>query len=189
HPTAQRHFDGKTELMTIVVRERQFNIRPIAQDDLDAVLVVYRQCQDFLALGPILAASMEMVRQDIEYSSRNGGVFCGIYTANEDMMGVVDYVPCNFDGDPHVAYFSLLMVAAPFRKQGIGTAVVEAIENEIGNGRQVTAILSGVQVNNPRAVQFWQRRGYRVITGPELQDDQTIVFGLRKDVAGSEDER
>ena len=171
--------------MTIVVREKQFDIRPISQDDLDAVLDVYRQCQDFLALGPIPAASMEMVLQDIEYSRRKGGVFCGIYTADQKMMGVVDYVPCNFEGDPHVAYLSLLMIAASFREQGIGTAVVEAIENEIRNGAQVTAILSGVQVNNPRAVRFWQRYGYRVITGPELRDDQTTVFGLRKDLAGA----
>ncbi len=45
---------------------------------------------------------------------------------------------------------------------------------------QVTAILSGVQVNNPQAVQFWQKQGYRIVSGPTLMPDQTTVLGLRK---------
>ncbi len=168
-------------MTTIGIREYSLEIRTITQDDLDAVLDVYQQCEDFLALGPVPTASMEMVRKDIEISQRQGGVFCGIYTADGKMIGVVDYVPSNFEGDAHLAFLSLLMIAGSFRKQGIGKAVVKAIENEIKKDAQVMAILSGVQVNNPQAVQFWQKNGYRIVSGPELLPDQTTVFGLRKD--------
>lgn len=162
--------------------DNRFHIRPIIPDEMDAVLAVYRQCEDFLALGPAPAASMAMVRQDIEISQHEGGFFCGIYDAADGkMIGVVDYVPCGFEGDPHLAHLSLLMIAAPFRQQGVGKVVVEAIEQEIRKDAQVTAILSGVQVNNPQAVQFWQKRGYRIVSGPTLMPDQTTVFGLRKD--------
>jgi ribosomal protein S18 acetylase RimI-like enzyme len=169
--------------MSLVTRDNRLYIRPITRDELEAVLDVYRQCEDFLALGPVPTASMEMVLQDIEISRREGGIFCGIYDATDGkMIGVVDYVPGNFEGDPHQAFLSLLMIAAPFRQQGVGKAVVEAIEDEIKTDAQVTAILAGVQVNNPQAARFWQKRGYRIVSGPTLMPDQTTVFGLRKDI-------
>jgi ribosomal protein S18 acetylase RimI-like enzyme len=87
-----------------------------------------------------------------------------------------------FRGDSHTAFLSLLMIGAPFREYGIGKAVVQAIENEIRKDSQITTILSGVQVNNPRAVQFWQSNGYRIVSGPELMPDQTTAFSLRKDI-------
>jgi ribosomal protein S18 acetylase RimI-like enzyme len=169
--------------MSLVTRDNRLYIRPITRDELDTILDVYRQCEDFLALGPVPTASMEMVLQDIEISRREGGIFCGIYDATDGkMIGVVDYVPGNFEGDPHQAFLSLLMIAAPFRQQGVGKAVVEAIEDEIKTDAQVTAILAGVQVNNPQAARFWQKRGYRIVSGPTLMPDQTTVFGLRKDI-------
>jgi ribosomal protein S18 acetylase RimI-like enzyme len=168
--------------MTIIIHDHALEVRPITQDDLDVLLDVYRQCEDFLALGPVSTASMEMVLKDIEISKDEGGIFCGIYTATGKMIGVIDYVPCNFEGDPHAAFLSLLMIVAPFRKQGIGAAVVEAVENEIRKDTGITAILSGVQVNNPQAIKFWQRHGYRIVSGPKLHPDQTTAFDLRKDL-------
>lgn len=158
-----------------------FEIRPVLRDDLDAVLDVYRQCEDFLALGPVPTASMDMVRDDIAHSQHEGGLFCGIYATGETLIGIVDYVPAGFEGDPHTAFLSLLMIAARYRNQGIGRAVVEAVEREIRKNSQITAIRSGVQVNNPQAVRFWQRNGYQIVSGPERLPDQTTVFGLQKD--------
>ena len=165
----------------MIIHDHSLEIRPIIPDDLNAVLEVYRQCEDFLALGPVSTASMEMVLKDIEISEQEGGVFCGIYTADGKMIGIVDYVPSNWEGDPHAAFLSLLMIAAPFRKQGIGAAVVEAVEKEIRKDTGITTILSGVQVNNPQAIKFWQRQGYRIVSGPTLFPDQTTAFGLCKD--------
>ena len=157
-------------------RGHSLEIRPVTPDDLDAVLDVYRQCEDFLALGPVPAASMEMVLRDIETSRREGGLFCGVFEVDNRVVGVVDFVPCGFEGDPHFAFLSLLMIAAPYRHQGIGEAVVTLIEDEIRRDPWVTAILAGVQVNNPQAVRFWQRKGYRIVSGPEQQPDGTTAF-------------
>lgn len=168
--------------MTIQIPENSLEIRPVIEDDLEAVLDVYRQCEDFLALGPVSTASMEMVLADIEISKGEGGAFCGIYNANGKMIGVIDYVLSNFEGEPETAFLSLLMIASPFRRLGIGEAVVEAIEKEIKKDPQVRTIRSGVQVNNPQAVKFWQRLGYRIVSGPKLMPDRTTVFGLLKDL-------
>lgn len=162
-----------------------FEIRPVTPDELAAVLDVYRQCEDFLALGPEPTASMRMVLQDIEISRSEGGRFCAIFAAGGEMIGIVDYVASGFDGDPRSAFLSLLMIAAPFRGRGIGQAVVERVEDEVRKDTQVTAILSAVQVNNPHALDFWQANGYARMSGPELQPDGTTTFRLRKDLHAS----
>ncbi len=169
--------------MAIIIRDPALEIRPITQEDWNAILEVYRQCEDFLALGPVATASLEMVLKDIEISEQQGGIFCGIYAPEGKMVGIVDYVAGNWEGDPRTACLSLLMIAAPFRSQGIGAAVVEAVEDEIGKDAQITTIFSGVQVNNPQAIKFWQRHGYRIVSGPTLFPDQTTAFGLRKDLS------
>jgi ribosomal protein S18 acetylase RimI-like enzyme len=156
-------------------------IRPVTQDDLLAVLEVYRQCEDFLALGPVANASMEMVLKDIEISKNEGGIFCGIHTPDGKMIGIIDYVPNNYRGNPHAAFLSLLMIASPYRNKGIGKAVVDAFESKVTKGARVTVVFSGVQVNNPQALRFWQRNGYRVVSEPELYPDQTTAVDLRKD--------
>lgn len=169
-------------MMKIVVQDQIFQIYPIAQDDLDAVLDVYEQCEDFLTLCGQPAASMEMVSQDIALSKSGGGVFCGIYTAHGRMVGVIDYIPCGYCGAQDTAYLELLMIAAPYRNQGIGKAVVEAIENEIQKNAGVTTILSGVAVNNLHAIEFWQSNGYQIVSGPKYYPGQGTGYDLRKDL-------
>lgn len=159
-----------------------FSIRPITQEDLGAILEVYRQCEDFLSLGPVATASMEMVQRDIELSQSQGGSFNGIFDAENTMIGVVDFVLKDFEGDPQAAYLSLLMIAKPYRSLGFGKAVAEAVENEIRKEPKVTKIIAGVQVNNPNALRFWQRQGYQVTSGPERMPDQTTVYHLCKDL-------
>jgi ribosomal protein S18 acetylase RimI-like enzyme len=170
-----------TKSMKTSIGNFSLDIHPTHKDDLDVILEVYKQCEDFLELGPVPTASISMVLKDIENSIAEGGNFCGIYTADGKMIGILDYVPSNYKGEPHTAFLELLMIAASYRKQGIGKAVVEAFENEVTKNKQVRTILSGVQVNNPQAEKFWRRNGYRIVSGPELMPDQTTAFGLRKD--------
>ena len=166
---------------TIHFRDFSLEIHPITLADLDDIFQVYQQCEDFLALGPAPKASREMVLKDIELSRRAGGIFCGIFRADGQLIGIVDYIPGHYQGQPSIAFLELLMIAGPFRHQGIGKAVLEAVEDEIRQDKKVKAILSGVQVNNPQAIKFWQRAGYTITSGPTPQSDQTTVFGLRKD--------
>ena len=169
-------------MITVTMQDKLLEIRPITENDLDEVLHVYQHCEDFLALGPVATASMEMVLKDIQLSQEEGGLFCGIYTADGTMIGVVDYVPKHYRNNPQVAYLELLMIDPSFRNHGIGKAVFEGVENEIRKDPSVRAFLAGVQVNNPHAVQFWQRNGFRITSEPKLMPDQTTVFDLQKDL-------
>jgi ribosomal protein S18 acetylase RimI-like enzyme len=159
-----------------------FIVRPLTSTDLQAVLEVYRQCEDFLTLGPVAHASMEMVAQDIDHSRGDGGVFCGIFDRAGQMIGIVDYIPHSFEGNPQHAFLSLLMIAQPYRRSGLGSEVVRMVEQAVMQNPQVTAILSAVQVNNPAAIRFWRHQGYAIVSEPELQPDGTTTVRLRKEL-------
>ena len=169
-------------MITAKYQNTSLEIRPVTQENLDAVLEVYQQCEDFLALGPVATASTEMVLQDLEISKNISGIFCGVHTPDGKMIGVIDYVPRNYKGNSRAAYLSLLMIASPHRNCGIGETVVDAIESEIKKDTCVTVIYAGVQVNNPRAMRFWQRMGYRTVSEPKLYPDKTIAVDLQKDI-------
>ncbi|MGD0779919.1 MAG: GNAT family N-acetyltransferase [Dehalococcoidales bacterium] len=156
-------------------------IKTVTSEDIDDVLKVYRQCEDFLALGPRPEASAEMVLSDMEEARREGGIFRGIYTGDK-MIGVVSYVRKGFKGKLSNAFLSLLMIIPSFRGKETGTKIVKMVEKEILADAHVMAILSAVQVNNPNARRFWEKNGYRIVSGPEAKPDKTTVFQLRKDV-------
>ena len=158
-------------------------IRPVRADELEQVLEVYRQCEDFLALGPVASASMAMVISDLELSKNLGSTFCGIYTITGEMIGVLDIVASGYEGVRQHAYLSLLMIARDFRSHGIGQAVFEAVEAEIRKDPLVSVLLAGVQANNPQAIKFWQRMGFEITSGLRLMPDQTTCYDLRKDLA------
>lgn len=155
-------------------------IRPLGPGDAQAILEIYRQCADFLALGPQPQATLDMVLADLRHSVEEHGRFCGIFHPADRLVGVVDYVPGMYQGDPQRAFLSLLMIGRPYRSRGLGAAVVAALAGESLKDSQVVEIHSAVQVNNPRAIRFWERMGYRIIGGPQRNPDQTIVYLLSK---------
>jgi ribosomal protein S18 acetylase RimI-like enzyme len=163
------------------IRSETFVMQSLGEtpEELAQVLDVYRQCEDFLALGPAARATPEMVQADLALSRREGGIFCGIYRPEDGrMLGVVDFVVSGFDGDPGLASLILLMIAAPFRGQGLGEAVVHAVEALIRQDGRARAIDSGVQVNNPAAIRFWRRMGYKIVSGARQMEDGTVAYHL-----------
>ena len=132
----------------------KISILPLQSSQLNDVLEIYKQCEDFLALGPVAFASMDMVRTDFEHSKKSGGKFCGIFDENNKMLGIVDYLPGNYENNTQVAFLELLMISTPYRGIGVGEKVVEIIEQEIKKDPQINTICSGVQVNNPEAIRF-----------------------------------
>ena len=78
-----------------------------------------------------------MVQQEFEMSQREGGRYCGIYTSDGTMIAVIDFIPANFEGNPQHAFFSLLMIAAPYHQRGLGEQIVKWIEADIKIDGQV----------------------------------------------------
>jgi len=164
------------------IQHSSVKIRPIKETDLSGVLEVYLQCQDFLALGPDPVASLALVQQDFESSQREGGRYCGICSSDGPVIGVVDFIPEIFEGNPQNAFISLLMISAPYRQGDIGEQIIRWIEAKIKTDSQVTTIFSTVQVNNPGALRFWQKNSYQIISGLEVQADSTGTYRLQRDI-------
>jgi ribosomal protein S18 acetylase RimI-like enzyme len=151
---------------------------PMAQA---ALLEVYTQCEDFLALGPQANASSQMVLADLEAAIIAGRQYLGIVILpSEQMIGVIDFLHGGLEGEPQCAFLELLMIARPFRNRGLGRQIVADFEAKIRNDRHITAIRLGVQENNPGALRFWQRSGYKIIRPARLQPDHTIAYLLEK---------
>lgn len=165
----------------MIIQGKDFVICRVDERNIEEILHVYQQCEDFLSLGPVPYASRQMILADLELSKEEGGNFCGIYV-NGEMVGVVDFVMSNYEGNPSHAYLSLLMISKGKRGIGLGSAVVKTVEEEILKNSSVTSILSGVQVNNESSIAFWCIQGYKIVGGPELLPDKTTVFHLRKDI-------
>jgi len=124
-----------------------------------------------------------MVASDLAHSQEQGGIFYGVFDPAGQMIGVVDVVPRMVEGDPALASLELLMIARPYRSRGFGAEIVRVVEADIRRDGTVKTILSGVQVNNPGAIRFWERMGYRITSGPRQMPDQTTAYALRKDLA------
>ena len=172
-------------------------IRPILDSDLPAVLEVYRQCEDFLALGPNPTASMEMIAGDRALSRSEGGEYCGLFADDGKMIGIFDFVRSGYLGDPNCAFIELLMIAAPFRGRGLGEEAVRWLEDDLRQADarpqtlsastekeegklKISLLRAGVQVNNPGAIRFWQRMGFAITSEAELLPDGTICYRLEK---------
>ena len=160
-------------------------IQPVGEVDLQALLEVYQLSEDFLSLGPEPEASEAMVLKDLEQSRQAGGIYCGIYRTEGKMIGVVDFIPEGYQGDPAAAYLELLMLARPYRSLGLGSVVVSLIEAEICKNTRVRRIYSHVQVNNPKALAFWQRMGYRITGEAQVRPDGTTVLPMQKTLCQS----
>jgi RimJ/RimL family protein N-acetyltransferase len=155
-------------------------IRLVEKADIPSILEVYRQCEDFLALGPVSIASREMVEKDLQESLSINGQYHGIFDSDLGMIGVVDYVPRGFEHNPETAFIELLMIASPHRSKGLGTEILQQVEQRVRQNSGVTRIEAGVQSNNPNALRFWERNGFETVSGPSLQPDGTTTYHLRK---------
>lgn len=157
-----------------------YTLIPLDETSLDELFVLYRQCEDFLALGPRPHASLEMVLEDLEISLRNGGIFYGVYIGNQ-LAGVFDVLPSGFKGNPHAAYLELLMIGQDFRNQGLGEQIVRDFEQKLIHSG-IRSLEADVQVNNPGGRRFWERMGFRVVSEPHRQPDGTTSVHLVKEL-------
>jgi ribosomal protein S18 acetylase RimI-like enzyme len=163
----------------LLMQGEGFELRPAGEGELEVLLELYRQCEDFLALGPQPHASREMVLADLALSRRNGGLFYGIYTPDGGLAGVLDVIFAGYQGVPEHAYLELLMIAAAERGKGLGTRVLAWLEERlVASGIQ--ALLAGVQVNNPGAIRFWTGHGFKITSEPRDIGDGTTAVDLEK---------
>lgn len=164
----------------VIVQTNTFTIGTVKKNDYPVILKIYEQSRDFLSLGPISNASMEMVLKDIKHSKEEKGKYCGIWDLKGNLMGIVDFVPLLADGES--SFLSLIIISVDYRDKGLGSKVVQALEQYLKTRYSVKRILSAVQTTNRKAICFWKKCGYTVETILEKRRDETVIFKMGKEL-------
>jgi len=159
----------------------QWILSPLLENQHTHALAVYQACEDFLALGPEPHASAAMVTADLQYSREHGGLYSGIWHL-ETLVGVLDYIPSHYEGQPYCAFINLLMIIPSWRGSGLGHSVITRLEQQLST-QGITQVWTAVQVNNPLALSFWQHCGYVIKVPPARQSDGTTTQLLAKSLA------
>jgi ribosomal protein S18 acetylase RimI-like enzyme len=122
---------------------------------------------------------MAMVLADMEHSTQASGIYCGIWMSCTQ-VGVLDFTP---EAGRDIAVLSLLMIAKPYRNQGIGSSVVHALLSYLRATHGTTVLESGVQVNNAAGIAFWRKHGFEIDATARKLDDGTTVYSMYKRIS------
>jgi GNAT superfamily N-acetyltransferase len=161
-----------------IFRTNNLSCSTYSPEKLPQVFEVYRQCEDFLALGPVPKASLEMVKDDIRYATEEKGVFCCIHDLKNQIIGILDFIPKAENN--YTSFLSLLMISASLRRRGYGKELLEGLEQYLKKTYGIRLIKSAVQTNNRDAIQFWKRIGYNIDDKPVNRPDGTVVYPMHK---------
>ena len=146
--------------------------------NINAILEVYIESEDFLSLGPKNKASIEMVNSDINYSKSHGYKYYEIKIENET-IGICDFCISGFEDIEENGYINLIMIKENKRNMGYGKLILGNIEKEIAHCK-TNKIIAFVQTNNMKAIKFWENNGYQKTSNEILNEDMTIVYRMEK---------
>jgi RimJ/RimL family protein N-acetyltransferase len=150
--------------------------------DYPEAVEVYRNSLHYLvelsSEAPESAGLEMLTREASDARVYSGIVVCIRLRGNQQMVGVASYVPSGYNGQPSHAWIALLMIAEKFHYQGYGTEAYQLIEETISSNTKVLSIGLGVLANNPVALRFWQKMGYRTtgIRKPDAQGHEIILM-------------
>ena len=165
-------------------KQRRLEMRPLGARDYVAAVQVYRQTPRFIVelngRSPD-SIGLEMVEEDAAQAANHGATFAGLFLRESgQMIGVADYVPSGYGGQPNRAWIALLLIAEPYQRQGYGTEAYRLIEETVFADPDVQTLGLGVLVNNGPALGFWRAMGYERV-GSTVQDrDERDVVMLQK---------
>jgi RimJ/RimL family protein N-acetyltransferase len=135
--------------------------------DEAAILAVYEQCADYLALQTPEPPSGAMVQSDAATTARHGGVFAGIFKREAHILiGAISFVSQNFRGQRDYAFVLNLMIGSAHRRQGYGTEAYRAIEEFIWRDPDVKRIGALLLPQHEPSYAFAAKHGFERAGGP-----------------------
>lgn len=142
-------------------------IQSLFQTDWDTVLKVYSGAKDFFDLQIMEELSGEIIRSDMAATEKRGGEFAGIFSrASQELIGVVAFVPKNFQGQADYAWINLVLVRDSDRRQGFGREAYQAIETTIFSDLTVKRIGGTLLPQFEPSLKFAEALGFERAGGP-----------------------
>ncbi len=142
-----------------------YDMRPLAEADKQAAVQLYQQPEACLVFEPLTPVTLDNVEVDMECALEDGGQYYGIFHPTGPLVGIISYIPARNPDSPGSATITKLFLAASYRQEGLGEAVVRAIEMELRREPELRKVLVGVQSKNAYALQFWKVNGYELTSG------------------------
>jgi GNAT superfamily N-acetyltransferase len=134
----------------------QFTIRPVALDDALELRQVVWPSRSLDAVQELLQRSMTIAR-------RGRGI--GVVAVN--VTGILGYGQLTIW--PRITEISDLIVREDVRGQGIGTAIINTLVDQVRTWR-LSRVEIGAALSNPRALALYRRLGF--------QDDRVLTLDL-----------
>jgi len=142
---------------------RLVRLRELEDDDLDAVVVLYRSTPNYFAAigyGREPASKLQLQTEFMEAQRTDGRtLFAVVRCADDTLIGMADVQLEATMSD--TATIALLLIAGPYQKQGYGSDVADMLEQVLFAEPEVEFILAGVAESSVLGQRFWQRRGYQ----------------------------
>ena len=145
---------------------RAVELRPVHEDAAPLVHAVYRQSPLHFERIGIEVPALADVEREVEAILADPQRRAFLVQRADQTVGYVDLKQRYPDEDD--ATVTLILIAEPHRGRGFGRAAVEDLEALLKH--QAARLYAAVYGNNPGAVAFWKKLGYRYLKdgGPTL---------------------
>lgn len=145
----------------MILKGDGFEIRPLTACKLDAAVQVYRQSGEELDRNTGERVSGQTVLEDMTLSRQAGGIFCGIYDPQDELAGILDFVPAGFGDRVDSACVLALKIDAAYRGRGLGGKALDRLEEELRKDGRLKYLWACFPEGCPTWQGFAARHGFR----------------------------
>ena len=158
---------GEGIVATMKLETDRLVIKSLSPADADNVLKVYTGSKDFFELQTAEVPSSELIRSDLAQAKKQGREFAGIFSgASNELIGVISFVPKDFQGQADYAWISLMLIRRSDRRQGLGREAYQAIEQFIFSDPSVRRIGHALLPQFDPSLKFAEALGFERAGGP-----------------------
>jgi RimJ/RimL family protein N-acetyltransferase len=140
-----------------------------ATDHAEALQEVYRATPGYWQMYHLPSSPAGQAQRDLEEAAATPGrtmmgivrrIDAGDASAGVEMVGVVDFRM--HWPDPEIVYVGMIMVAEPYRRQGIGSAAWRLLAPWLAQSAQMRSARAGIEQFNPDGLRFLQHLGFHL---------------------------
>lgn len=162
-----------TSMISLIPLESDYHVESLQR--------VYELTPDYWEMYRLLAAPAGQAQRDLQSIQAESGRYgLGILLPNQagnpaagaTLIGLIDF-RLHWP-ESGLAYVGMLMVAAPYQRQGYGKAAWALLEPWLAQEAEIHTVRLGVEQFNPSALKFFQQLGFQ-LTG----ESQRVQSGKR----------
>jgi RimJ/RimL family protein N-acetyltransferase len=137
-------------------------LRPLEDDDLDAVLRLYGSTPNYFAAigyGREPVSKLQIQREWSEAQHPDRMMYAIECCADDTLVGMADVELEATMSD--TATIRLLLIGGPYQRRGYGQQAADLLERSLFADPEIEFVMAGVAESSQLGQRFWQRRGYQ----------------------------